>query len=39
MKKAIFAGLALASHNNTVVNSTLFDTVSVTTAAPAGPGP
>ena len=39
MKKAIFAGLALASHNNTVVNSTLFDTVSVTTTAPAGPGP
>jgi len=39
MKKAIFAGLALASHNNTVVNSTLFDNVSVTTAAPAGPGP
>jgi uncharacterized repeat protein (TIGR03806 family) len=31
MKKALNAGLALASHNNSVVNSTLFDNVSVTT--------
>ncbi len=30
MKKSINAGLALASHNNAVVNSTLFDSVSVT---------
>ena len=38
MKKAINAGLALASHNNSVVNSTLFDNVSVTPADPAGSG-
>jgi uncharacterized repeat protein (TIGR03806 family) len=30
MKKNLFAGLALASHNKTVVNATLFDNVSVT---------
>jgi len=36
MKKTISAGLALASHNNSVANSTLFDNVTVTTAIPAG---
>jgi len=38
MKKAINVGLALASHNNAVVNSTLFDNVTVTIGNRTGPG-
>jgi len=30
MKKTIFVGLALSAHNNTALNSTLFDNVTVT---------
>jgi mono/diheme cytochrome c family protein/regulation of enolase protein 1 (concanavalin A-like superfamily) len=37
MKKAVTAGLALASHNNAVVNSTLFDNVTITTTTPPEP--
>jgi regulation of enolase protein 1 (concanavalin A-like superfamily) len=33
MNKDLYVGLALASHNKTVVNATLFDNVSVTTPA------
>ena len=33
MKKTINAGLALASHNNAMVNSTLFDSVTITSGA------
>jgi mono/diheme cytochrome c family protein/regulation of enolase protein 1 (concanavalin A-like superfamily) len=37
MKKAINVGLALASHNNAVVNSTLFDNVTVTAGSRPAP--